>query len=290
MQGRKSFDRIVVFGTSLSDPGNAHALLGKAGRLRLYARFLSFSLDRLYASGWEHFSNGSTWVEQYALSVGLARSTRPAFGAAPEATNYAVGGTRARNAGSFTLRKQVSAFLRQFAGAAPANALYVIEMGSNDIRDALADVQPAYLADAVESIAANITALGRAGARKFLVLNAPNIGLTPAVRALEARLPGAAEAAALLARLFNAYLDRVLTGLARTLPAIEIARLDVCGALQRVIDGPAAFGLTNVTEPCLSPSAPGQAQALDGYLFWDEIHPTQAGHAILAGEATRALS
>jgi phospholipase/lecithinase/hemolysin len=63
------FSGIVVFGTSLSDPGNAFVLVGDANTPP------DFALDPLlipsapYAKGGHHFSNGATWVEHYARSI-----------------------------------------------------------------------------------------------------------------------------------------------------------------------------------------------------------------------------
>src|SRR6266567_4301333 len=49
-----------------------------------------------YARGGHHFSNGATWVEQFASPLGLTENVRPAFqGSSVKATNYAVGGARA---------------------------------------------------------------------------------------------------------------------------------------------------------------------------------------------------
>src|SRR4029453_11964497 len=83
------FERIVIFGTSLSDSGNAFALRGGTSTAPDY------DLDRLlvpsapYARGGLHFSNGATWIGQFARSRGLAGSARPAFLAEETiATNY----------------------------------------------------------------------------------------------------------------------------------------------------------------------------------------------------------
>ncbi len=96
--------------------------------------------DRRYGQGGHHFSNGPTWIEQFAASVGLAASVQPAFlGQNPVAANYAVGGARAYEGGRYmNLPTQVGTFLQQVGGVAPADDLYVIEIGGNDIRDALA--------------------------------------------------------------------------------------------------------------------------------------------------------
>src|SRR6267143_616015 len=52
-------------------------------------------------------------------------------------TNYAVGAARSYNDGiNVNLTRQVDAFLGRSGGVASSRALYVIEMGGNDIRDA----------------------------------------------------------------------------------------------------------------------------------------------------------
>src|SRR5438270_1787817 len=77
--GFRPFDRIVVFGTSLSDPGNAFALTGRNLRPQ-DVRFDEFLIPAFpYAEGGNHFSNGPTWIEQLARTIGLAASVRPAY-------------------------------------------------------------------------------------------------------------------------------------------------------------------------------------------------------------------
>jgi outer membrane lipase/esterase len=137
---------------------------------------------------------------------------------------------------------------------------------------------------------ANMLELYRAGARKFLVWNAPNLGLTPAIRALDAASPGAAFLADQLTQSFNAGLEGlVLADLAR-LPGIELYRLDIYGMLRAVVSEPAAFGLSNVKSACITPqSAPYHCQEFKEYLFWDGIHPTAAAQGIIAQAASAAL-
>lgn len=46
----------------------------------------------------------------------------------------------------------------------------------------------------------------------------------------------------------------------------------------------------DVRDACLTPNvAPFTCENPDNYRFWDGIHPTKAGHAILAEEAARAV-
>ena len=288
------FSGIVVFGTSLSDPGNAFVLLGDQGTPP------DFMLNPLlipsvpYAKGGHHFSNGATWVEQFGRSVGLEGSVQAALATEdPQVTNFAVGAARAYNDGiNFNLTRQVDTFLLRSGGVASSQTIYVIEMGSNDIRDSVQIYASGgnggpVLQAALGSIAANVQRLYGAGAREFLVWAAPNVALTPAIRSLG---PAAGGLATSLTQAFNGGLAQVLAQLSLGLPGISVARLDAYQLLNHIVADPAAFELTDVTTPCVTPDDdPFSCQHADGFLFWDGIHPTRAGHAILAREAANVL-
>src|SRR5205814_3975919 len=105
-EAQSRFSGIVVFGTSLSDSGNAFALVGDASTPPDFALSPLLIPSAPYAKGGHHFSNGATWVEQLARSAGLSASVRPAL-LDPAATNYAVGAARAYNDGvNFNLTRQ----------------------------------------------------------------------------------------------------------------------------------------------------------------------------------------
>jgi phospholipase/lecithinase/hemolysin len=298
------FDSLVIFGTSLSDPGNAFALRGGTNTPPDYDVDPLLVPSSPYARGGHHFSDGATWIEQFARSRGLASNANPAFaGAGAKAANYAIGGARANHTGSGAdLAEQVGAFLAQRGGAAPAGALYVVEMGGNDLRDAMAAflaagggvngqlAAGAVIQGALQSIGANMLALYNAGARKFLVWNAPNLGLTPAIRTLDALSPGAAFLANQLSLGFNAGLQGTVLANLAVLPGIELYGLDIYSNLQAIVGNPAAFGLTNVANACITPqSAPYHCRQFKEYLFWDGIHPSAAAHGIVAQLAAAAL-
>jgi len=298
------FDSLVIFGTSLSDPGNFFAVLGGNNTPPSYVVDQLLVPSVPYARGGHHFSDGATWVEQLARSLGMAASAKPALAnESRKAANYAVGGARANNtAHPFDLGEQTGAFLGDRGGVAPSGALYVIEMGGNDIRDAIETFSRVFLAtnDAAEaaaragdviggalnSIYQNIALLQGRGARKFLVVNAPDLGLTPAIRALG---PAATVLATGLSQQFNIGLEQVLAGFAGV-PDIQLVRLNVYATLQAIVAEPEDFGLTNVTAACITPNiAPYHCKAFKDYLFWDGIHPTAAAHAIVAQQAAAAL-
>jgi phospholipase/lecithinase/hemolysin len=61
---------------------------------------------------------------------------------------------------------------------------------------------------------------------------------------------------------------------------------------------PSAYGLTNVTQPVwngnLTDSNSGHLAATgaaqNGYLFFDDLHPTATGHSLLAAGVTQSLT
>jgi phospholipase/lecithinase/hemolysin len=283
-------NRFVVFGDSLSDPGNAFFLV----RNLEVPPFNSLIPDAPYARGALHFSNGLTWVEQLSFLDHALPSAGPGFLRPKAFSNYAVGGARARLPGPVDLSGQVRLFNDEFPQA-PSGALYVLWTGANDVRDALEALakdptgaaSAFILQQAVFSIRDNLLFLHGSGARKFLVPNAPDIGLAPAVRLLG---PAAQGAASLLSAQFNSGLELMLQGVESGL-GLEIVRLDVFGILREVVAQPARFGLTDVTAACIRLNVtvnafcerPGQ------FLFWDGIHPTAAGHRIVAKRAHDAL-
>ena len=289
-----TFSRIVVFGDSLSDPGNLFAMEG-GQYTPPYATLGPFPIpDKAYSIGGHHFTNGATWIEQLGRSLDLAGNTRPAFqGSETEATNYAVSGARAHEDWINTnFGTQVNTFLNRFGPTAPSDALYVVEFGSNDIRDALEAEYAggSIIADALTSIANNLGVLYAAGAKKFLICNAPDFSLTPAVLAIDKLNPGAAFFARYLSATYNSGLASILDSMAG-LPGIEIVRLDFFQKLNEMVADREAFGLAVVDAPCITPNiAPYICRNPDQYLFWDGAHPTKAAHGIIAQEAAARLA
>lgn len=283
---------VIVFGDSLSDPGNGFAFVKTNATPPDYSMNALLIPDAPYARGGHHLSNGDTWIEQLAPALGAIPSVMPAFvGSRPDAMNFAVGTGRARTlAFNPGLAFQIGAYLQKTGGAASGDALYVIQFGGNDIRDALATGNPIaanqIVQAAAQSIAAGITALYSAGARRFLVWNAPDVGLTPAARIADLLQPGTAVAATQLTQAFNAYLLGYLflaPNPVAGLPGIQIVPFDAYTLIGSIVAAPWLFDLTNATDACVMPGTPPfTCQAPDEYLFWDGVHPTAAGHAIIA--------
>jgi outer membrane lipase/esterase len=97
----------------------------------------------------------------------------------------------------------------------------------------------------------------------------PDIGHVPAVHSLGA-------AATFLGSAVSSAMNDALMGVLATEP--DVSLFDIFGLQNELIGDPAAFGLVNVTDAC------GAVPACDPstYLYWDGIHPTSGGHALIA--------
>ncbi len=250
---------IYVFGDSLSDPGNVFAVTGEVSVRPFNTGNIP---DAAYARGGHHFSNGETWIEQLSADLKLKGGSGAAL-RSPAFTNYAFGGARARasSGAPFDLGTQVGLFLSDSANVVTADTLFSVYVGGNDVRDALVTFNVVFqqtllsggtvlqalaagqaaaevvITEAVTAIADNIVTLSTAGGRRFLVPNAPNIGLTPAVKALGGETAGLATA---LSAGFNAALDNALSGLEAALP-IEVIRVDIFDLINQVAASPASI-------------------------------------------------
>jgi phospholipase/lecithinase/hemolysin len=273
-----TIDAIYAFGDSLSDVGNVFALTGIP--------------VAPYASG--QFSNGPVWVQGLAAGLGLAPLTPSVLGG----TDYAYGSGETGNA-SFDTSNPVTNILGptgQLAqyeathATADPNALYTIWIGSNDLTDIPAGSTPTQVAADIAIIAANIdTTIGTLaglGAKNFLIVTVPDLGKSPA--AIATGPLGVATATAL-----SGSLDSTLVNGAGPIPSLgnlaaldglNLKVLDTFSLVDAIVANPSAFHLTDVTDPCLTGGTTVCANP-NQFLFWDQLHPTAAVHAIVAADA-----
>ena len=283
----ESIDAIYSFGDSLSDVGNDSTLSG--GLLP----------GAPYVNG--QFSNGPVWVQDLAASLGLGPLTPSLQGGTDYAYGGAETGTTPVHAGNVSDLTGSNGQIAQFQAAnstADPNALYTIWIGSNDLMDILTGAPPSqYAADiaaAVANVDAAISALAADGAKDFLLATVPDLGKTPDAIADG---PIAAAGASELSALFNSALVSSVDQIA-ALDSLDLSTLNTYSLLDQIVASPSSYGFTNVTTPCLTgavdysggtvcaPTVAGQNQ----YLFWDSLHPTAAGHAIVADAALAVLT
>lgn len=277
-----AFDRLVVFGDSLSDVGNV-----QAKTTALWGLGVPITPGPSYFNG--RFSNGPNYIDDLSAGLGLGPSIPSVAGG----SNFAHGGAQtAGSTGLVTLvvddlNVQVDNYLAATPAADPAG-LFVVYGGANDF--AAGQTNPAVPA---MNVAGDVGRLADAGARFVLVPNLPLLGQVPAYSGD----PATAAGATALSLGFNATLSAALDGVEAAHPDLTIYRLDVAGLFADLASDSAAFGLTNATDPAAPGLSPGDqmydASLIvtnpDQYLFWDELHPTRAGHALLGAAALAAV-
>jgi phospholipase/lecithinase/hemolysin len=274
-----SFSTIYAFGDSLTDAGNVYTATG--GTIP----------GAPYSNG--RFTNGNVWVQDLSASLGLGPVTASLQGG----NDYAYGSALSGSIPGHTAAPQdltgATGQISQFEAAHPTadpNALYAIWIGSNDLAFILgsAATPAAATTDAgavVANIGSAIGSLASEGAKNFLIVTVPDLGKLPGTIA---EGPAAQAAASTLSAGFD-------TALVSSLPygsGLNISVLNTYSLLDSLVANPTPYGFTNVTSPCVT----GAVEYVGGtacanpsqYLFWDDLHPTTGGHA-LVGEAALSL-
>jgi outer membrane lipase/esterase len=275
---------MYVVGDSLSDTGNIFYALGGATTNPPYTELIP---SAAYSNG--RLSNGPVWAERLAENLGIDLQASLIGG-----TGYAYGGARTgpltgiTPSGIPTLTQQAQT-ITDLSGTLSADDLFVVWGGGNDIRDAAFTGNPVQALDIVQgslfNISSVITSLANEGATRFLVPNLPDLGLMPAVQLAGPLATG------FISQLTGSFNDNltsiVLPGLELDL-GIDIIDLDIESLVDEIIFDPANFGFTNVTDACIQIGGDACSNP-EEYLFWDGIHPTAAGHLIIADAAYASI-
>ena len=278
-----SYTQVYVFGDSLSDTGNLASVTG------------DFPSPPYYMN---RVSNGAVAVEILVDKLGLTAEASLHLIGPQVGTNYAVAGANAAGAEPIDLAAQTTIFLANHAYVAPADALYVILIGGNDIRSARHFSDTA-IANAIVDVAAmqiqqTISVLAQSGARSFLLINSPDIGVIPETRILSQLTndPGMVRRATKLSKRFRNNLKEVIEQLDEAddqneTGDLEIFQFNLFKFFNKLIKKGSKAGFTNTTDACFSSITftfnPGCnfGQNFDQYIFFDEIHPTARVHAII---------
>lgn len=271
------YSSLYVFGDSLADSGNNAVFfdsLSSPGALRTPTPLAGPSIPTFPYAPSNTYSNGKVWVDYLADGLGLSSLASSLGG-----TNYAFGGARTGpdTPPSFppSLTEQVAMAFGSPGAVAPGSALYVVEGGGNDARDVLdAALNGGNVTQLIQTYVSNIAnilmTLWTMGADQFLLWNVPDIGKIPAVNS------GAASG---LVSVMNQSLGYALEQLPSDLTD-GVHLFDAFAAFNDLVAAPGDFGFTDVSSAC----ATSVACIADptGVFFWDGIHPTTAGHQMLA--------
>jgi outer membrane lipase/esterase len=286
-----AYSSFFVFGDSLSDNGNV-----AAASAAVLPPGVTFPPPP-YFDG--RFTNGPVWNERFLEDFAPGQSANFAFGGARAVTDAVDDGV-----------PDASAQVAAFAAALPLltlgdRTLASVFYGANDMFDAVAAAAAAPSPAAAQaaigarvtatltSIATNVQALAGLGVDEFVLWNLPDIGATPRLRDLGMLAQGTGSVVTL------AY-NSAFEGMVATLrgAGLTIHTVDTFGVFTDATTNPAAFGLTNLTDPCIAVdpfSTFGQASAgpacadADARLYWDQLHPTRVGHDAFAAAFDAAV-
>jgi len=296
----QQFSGVVTFGDSLSDAGNVSTVDGNAATAagnsfttnndpvaaQIIAAQYGYNLQHSVIGGTDYAWGGS--CAQFATS-----GTTPPCVAQP----IAVG------PGLFyfaRLDQQITQYLGAHGGVADPNALYTVWSGANDIFASLGTVwlsSPAIIGGTTtvaNAVITNVNTLQNAGANYIVVFNLPDLARTPQFNTLPTATQGAANLASIS---YNAALNAGLAGRQGIIP------INVFALVNESIANPAYFGFSNVTTAAcvggssLACGAVGSGNPINyagsnnnTFLFADTVHPTGAGHRLLASVVTATIA
>lgn len=299
--------QIVYFGDSYSDTGAAYDLSGRV-------LWFPYPFDVL---GYEQsFTNGDVWTEYLSEQLGVTE------------LNYAIGGAEAEGSQSlleyFALRQLLG--LLKVAPDDPALAYdinleaqvtrFLSDAGEEDLSDTavwlftgfndylnfiLTTANPtpeqgqALVGGVVTSIIAQIQTLAAAGVGTIYVSNLPAVDFIPFTAGAPDSIRGLAEFGI---GVHNALLSDAIAALQAAGVAVEL--VDINALSQEIVADPATFGFVAPLEmfkvlgiddafnPIFNPALDGLDE--DQFAFWDAVHPTTAGHGVIAAYQAAAIT
>lgn len=295
----QQFSNVISFGDSLSDAGNTTTADGNPATVA--GNSFTTNNDPVHA---QIIAAYYGYNQQHSLAGGY---------------NFAFGGSCAQTAtGPATpacvapslprLNAQIGLYLAGApGGVADPNALYTVWSGANDIFGAIGGgvwaSSPAIIGGSTvvaNAVLANVTTLQTAGANYIVVYNLPDLARTPQFNTAPIAQQGAFNLATLI---YNEALSTGLTGREGIIP------INTFALVNEALANPGYFGFTNVTGIACGPGVPGVVSSAacgavgspgnpytyaagtnQTFLFADGVHPTGAGHQLLANVVIATIS
>lgn len=252
---------LLAFGDSLLDSGNLNLALSATGGINTLPA-PEGAPPRSYPAG--QFTNGNVWTTQLGMKPSLAGGTNFGFG----------GATAVQNDDNIPdLKAQVRAF-RKSGIKVDGNSTALLWAGGNDFRAFDDDMTERQVKRAVRkitrSIAKSVRKLYRSGVSNVIVFGLPEIEVLPES-----------------VRKYNEQLSEIMERLDTKLADSDIQFFDTNSLFQEIL-----FTASQTRElsrfPCVYDPT-GCALAPENYVLYDEIHPSEWVHSILADRISDQL-
>jgi len=264
------FDDLLVFGDSLSDPGNVvNEVFGGFPNIP----GVSITNTDAYPNG--QWTDGTTWAHKLGATYESGK-------------NFAYGGARAasQNPDSpliLDLFEQVDQYeTPSDLGSNPITAIFI---GGNDFLGYFNPEDPTpkpplneFIGGVIASIGQSVGALGAKGLTDFVVFGLPDLGKQPGLPAEQAA--GLTE----LAGQFNFFLNQMVQGLNTAPNGISASFFDVAYVLAPIFGDDSPFGVKDA--PCVLKDENDNVTSIcddpENYVFYDAVHPTDGVHSLIA--------
>ncbi|KAJ3177594.1 hypothetical protein HDU87_004347 [Geranomyces variabilis] len=290
-----TLEHVIAFGDSYSDNGNTFKVTGYPAAPYFNGRY----------------SNGPTWAELVAnATVGNSNFTDVAYGGA-YASKAALSPPQNLTAGEFDppdLTQQLQYYLGNHTKYPhPRTTLYTLFAGGNDYVNPFQAGNKPDANKVAGAIVSFVQALHESplNATDFLILDMFDFADLPVVRQAAAQAGNATgttilAGATALSNGHNQVLAAGFAGLTTKTPALKIRLVDFYSLAKA-----SSTNFKNGTSPCvtLAPNATASAtyrstdpknviacQDPDSYWYWDDQHPTAAGHKMIADLALKTLA
>jgi outer membrane lipase/esterase len=299
----QEFSNLVIFGDSLSDTGNIAKLVPASVLASIPPGTAGVPVPPYYNY---RFSNGPIYADVLGAKLGIATTTDSAVGGAFSAKlNETVGAVPVSGSNISSLlnglpvdtsvQGQITRYLSSGA-AVSGKGLYVVWGGANDYfamisavgaQSTLTSTQiqglvAQQVTTTVTNLATDVAALAKSGAKSIVVPTLPNLGGAPLLNGSAS----SAQLGSLVSMAHNGALATAMGSLGQQMH-VNIYLVDTAGLFADFQANPAKYGLTNVSQACLTSA--GVCASPSTNLFWDSVHPTSGVSQLFAQVVTATV-
>lgn len=281
--GAANYTKVVAFGDSLSD---------HSGLQRYIGAYDPVSNPNGALTTW---SNGDIWLDYLKTKINVDIDNRAIAGAMTEGHENSTIQSMI-NSGALPdlgFNGQIDSYVATNPIFDSATTLFALWIGGNDLLefsrgeskyaspDALIYGATAVITQSMENLYAK-------GARNFLVLNLPDIGMAPAFVHSSSEIKASAT---LMSSMFNQMLWGRIDQFTAAHSDAKVVKFDIFS----YINSQLASGIfPNPTGTYMIYDAEGNRttshnEPASDYFFWDMIHPTTKAHELLAGEVATKI-